>query len=78
MVGESGASYPRHLAEFRNNATHHAEPRRVRQTWDYIKLLEHAALESSLRAHYALFLEDDVELCEDFFPLLIRALMQRD
>jgi hypothetical protein len=76
------------LVMWRPNSTHHAAPDRVRQTWDFIQMLEHAHAQGDrLRAigkHegaqsvYSLFVEDDVEMCPDFFRLLTEAFARGD
>jgi hypothetical protein len=65
--------FPVVLEKARATATHHAEPGRMRQTWDYIQILRHAFTRRT-DAEYTLVLEDDVELCPDFFVTLHRVL----
>lgn len=67
--------FPVALQHTTPTATQHAEPDRMRQTWDYIQILRYAFTRRA-DAEYTLVLEDDVELCPDFFDTLYRVLQR--
>ncbi len=67
--------FPDVLQGAKPTSTQHATPERMLQTWDYIQILKYAFTRRS-DAEYTLVLEDDAELCPDFFATL-HAVLQR-
>jgi hypothetical protein len=67
--------FPVALQHAKPTATQHAEPDRMRQTWDYMQILRYAFTRRA-DTEYTLVLEDDIELCPDFFDTLYRVLQR--
>lgn len=73
LIGQT--PFPLAFQYTKTTATQHAEPDRMHQTWDYIQILRYAFTRRA-DAEYTLVLEDDIELCPNFFDTLHRVLQR--